>query len=96
MSRAIRWTRRALMRLDDVGAHISEDDPAAAARVIARLVSTVDLLAQQPAMGRPGRIQGTRELVLADIPYIVPYRVTRGTVEILTAMHAAQRWPERL
>jgi plasmid stabilization system protein ParE len=48
------------------------------------------------AIGRTGRLNGTRELALADIPYIIPYRVTLSDVEILTVMHAAQKWPEEL
>lgn len=94
--RTIRWTKRALRRLDQIGAYILKDNPAAAARVVARIVSAVDSLAEHPAMGRTGRLTGTRELVLADIPYIIPYRVTRNDVEILTVMHAAQEWPKEL
>ncbi|MDJ0447500.1 type II toxin-antitoxin system RelE/ParE family toxin [Methylocystis sp. JR02] len=94
--RTIRRTKRALRRLDQIGAYILEDNPAAAARVVARIVSAVDSLAEHPAMGRTGRLTGTRELVLADIPYIIPYRVTRNDVEILTVMHAAQEWPQEL
>ena len=96
MIRTLRWTRRALMRLDQVGSYIEKEDPQAAARVIARLVSSVDLLTEQPAMGRVGRIKGTRELVFADIPYIIPYRVQPTTIEILTVMHAAQKWADSL
>jgi addiction module RelE/StbE family toxin len=91
----IRWTLRALRRLDEIGAHIEQDNPDAAARVIARIVSAVDMLADLPASGRPGRIKGTREVVLADIPYIIPYRVSRD-IEIITVMHAHQRWPQTL
>ncbi|MFK0278651.1 type II toxin-antitoxin system RelE/ParE family toxin [Ensifer sp. NPDC090286] len=91
----IRWTLRALRRLDEIGAYIERDNPDAAARVVARIVSAVDALAEYPASGRPGRIKSTRELVLADIPYIIPYRVSRD-VEILTVMHAHQQWPQVL
>jgi addiction module RelE/StbE family toxin len=94
--RTIRWTKRAVRRLDQIGAHITKDNPAAAARVLARIVSAVDSLEKHPAIGRPGRLTGTRELVLADIPYIIPYRVTSNDIEILSVMHAAQRWPEIL
>lgn len=69
-----RWTLRALWR----GAYIEKDNPDAAARVVARIVTAVDALAEYPASG-PGRIKSTRELVLADIPY----RISRD-VEILT------------
>lgn len=94
--RTIRWTKRALRRLDEIGAHVAEDSPEAAARVIARILSAAELLTEQPAMGRVGRIKATRELVLVDIPYIVPYRVTGDTIETLTVIHAAQQWPQTL
>ncbi|RYB95986.1 type II toxin-antitoxin system RelE/ParE family toxin [Ciceribacter ferrooxidans] len=93
--RRIRWTVRALRRLDEIGAYIEADDPDAAARVVARLVASVDMLAELPAAGRIGRIAGTREIVLSNIPYIIPYRV-RQDIEIITVMHASQKWPKRL
>ncbi|WP_409514857.1 type II toxin-antitoxin system RelE/ParE family toxin [Agrobacterium sp.] len=74
--RKIRWTLRALRRLDEICAHIETDNPAAAARVISRLVSAVDMVLDQPAMGRVGRIKGTREAVLSDISCIVAYRAS--------------------
>jgi addiction module RelE/StbE family toxin len=91
----IRWTLRALRRLDDIGAYIEQDNPDAAARVVARIVTAVVMLAELPATGRAGRIKGTREVVLADIPYIIPYRVGRD-IEIITVMHAHQKWPKAL
>lgn len=91
----IRWTLRALRRLDDIGAYIEQDNPDAAARVVARIVTAVDMLSELPATGRAGRIKGTREVVLADIPYIIPYRVGRD-IEIITVMHAHQKWPKAL
>ncbi len=95
-TRSLRWTKRALRRLDQVGAYIAEDNLSAAAGVIARILSACEALTDQPAMGRVGRIAGTRELVLADIPYIVPYRATSTHIDILTVIHAAQRWPDTL
>lgn len=91
----IRWTARALQRLDEIGAYIAHDDLDAAARTVARIVSCVDMLAELPNTGRIGRITGTREVVLSDIPYIIPYRV-RQDIEIITVMHASQKWPKRL
>ena len=91
----IRWTLRALRRLDEIGAYIEQDNPDAAARVIARIVTAVDMLSELPATGRAGRIKGTREVVLADIPYIIPYRVGRD-IEVITVMHAHQKWPKAL
>lgn len=93
---AIRWTRRAVRRLDQICAHIASDNPAAAARTLARLLAAADALAARPAMGRPGRLRGTRELVVPGLPYIVAYRVTASSVDLLTIMHTAQQWPEAL
>ncbi|CEJ13288.1 Toxin RelE4 [bacterium YEK0313] len=94
--RSLRWTRRAVRRLDQIGFHIAKDDPQAAARLVARILSAVDRLGSHPAMGRVGRIKGTREYVFADIPYIVAYRVKSETVDIITVLHSAQRWPLKL
>lgn len=94
--RRIRWTKRALARLDMIGAHIAKDNPGAAANVVARIVASVDAQAEHPAIGRPGRIAGTRENVITGLPYIVPYRVKTDAIEILTVLHGAQQWPDTL
>jgi toxin ParE1/3/4 len=46
-------------------------------------------------MGRPGRVPGTRELVVSDTPFILPYRVRDSAVEILAVFHGARQWPEQ-
>jgi addiction module RelE/StbE family toxin len=87
------WTRRALRRLDEIGAYISFDNPVTAGEVIHRIVSAAERLKQFPQSGRPGRVRNSRELVLADIPYIVIYRIDRDQVQVLTVIHAAQQRP---
>ena len=47
----------------------------------------------RPAIGRPGRVLGTRELVIGRLPYIVPYRVREKDIEILRVLHTSRRWP---
>ena len=89
----VRFTRRALRHLGDVRAYIGVDDPAAAQRVIARLREAIDGLILYPERGRPGRVPGTRELVVSGTPYIVPYRIIDETVEVLAVMHGARAWP---
>jgi len=91
----IRWTERATRDLDAIEAYIETDDPAAAVRVILRILGAVEHLADHPHLGHPGRVEGTRELVIAQLPYIVPYRVRGNVLEILRVLHAAMRWPER-
>ena len=61
-----------------------------------RIVDAAETLAAHPAMGRPGRIMGTRALVLADTSYLIAYRVSETEIASLTVLHAAQRWPEEL
>ena len=96
MKRQLRWTRRAIRRLESISDYIAQDNPAAADRVNVRLRSVTEKLRAHPAMGRVGRIAGTHELVLADIPYIIAYRVTESRVEVLTIIHTSRRWPEEL
>lgn len=91
----LEFARRYFRRLEDINERIAADNPAAAARMIARIRDAVNRLARFPASGRPGRVAGTRELVIAGTPYIVPYRVKHDAVQIITMLHGAQRWPEQ-
>jgi toxin ParE1/3/4 len=79
-----------------VAEYISRDNPDAAARTVAAIVGAVENLKRFPASGRPGRVSGTRELVVSGTPYIVPYRVRGDAVELLRVFHAARKWPSRL
>jgi len=92
----VRWLRPALRNLEEEAEYIARDDPLAAARVVERIVTRVERLAAHPALGRPGRVPGTRELVVAGTPYIIPYRVRGAEVEILRVFHGARKWPEKL
>jgi toxin ParE1/3/4 len=92
----IRWLRRAILDLDEVEAFVARDNPAAAAALIAEIVQAVSLLREQPGIGRSGRVPQTRELVVPGTPYLVPYRVVDGTIQILRVYHGARRWPEQL
>ena len=90
------WFRSAIADLEEARAYIANDDPEAARRVASSVVRAVDRLARRPALGRPGRVPGTRELVVAGSPYVIPYRVRDDAVEILRVLHARRRWPDRL
>jgi len=92
----VRWLRTALANLEAEAEFIAADNPAAAGRVVQRILRAVDLLKKNPALGRVGRVAGTRELIVADTPYIIPYRVRGEAVEILRIFHAARKWPGRV
>jgi toxin ParE1/3/4 len=90
----LRWTAPALRDLEEIGDYIARDNTAAAARLVTDILDRTDLLAKHPHIGRPGRVPGTRELVVTDTPYIVPYRVCGDVVQILAVLHGARRWPD--
>jgi toxin ParE1/3/4 len=93
----IRWSPQALRDLASLRAFVAEDDPAAARRLVLRIVDAIEtLLPDHPEIGRPGRVPGTRELVVPRTPYIVPYRVRHGTLQVLRVYHGARKWPDQL
>lgn len=90
----VRWLRTALRNLDEEATCIAADDPQAAQRVVERVLNAVEMLTSHPALGRPGRVPGTRELVVAHTRYLVPYRVRGQVVEILRVFHTPRRPPQ--
>jgi len=92
----IRWQEDAINDLVQIRRFITVDNPSAAGRVARRIRSAVATLVEQPGIGRPGRVPGTREHVLADIPYIIAYRVEDYCVVILRVLHTARKWPQTI
>ncbi|HBL15236.1 MAG: hypothetical protein A2X36_03175 [Elusimicrobia bacterium GWA2_69_24] len=88
------WTRLALADLDNAYRYIAEENPSAALRVIARIEKAVAALRRHPELGRPGRVGGTRELIIPGTPFIAAYRIKDKRLEVLAVIHGARRWPE--
>lgn len=84
--------RLALNDLDEAGEFIAQDNSQAASRVLKRVWDAVQMLADHPHAGRAGRIPGTRELVIAGTPFIIPYRVVEGSVQILRVLHGTEKY----
>lgn len=91
----IKWLRTALRNLDDEASYIALDNVLAAQTVVTRVLAAVAQLADQPGLGRPGRVPGTRELVVLKTRYIIPYRVQGETISILRVFHTSRRLPGR-
>jgi len=90
------WSAEAIDDLIALRAYIADVDNAAAQRIALRIIDTVEnLLSENADIGRPGRVPGTRELVIAKTPFIVPYRLQGETLQILRVLHGARRWAER-
>jgi addiction module RelE/StbE family toxin len=85
----IKWTKSALASVDEIAGYISKDNPTRATSFVLELQAGVTKLQAHPGMGRPGRVPGTRELVLHK-HYIAIYRVRGDAVEILRLHHAAR------
>lgn len=76
------WSPESIRDLIALRTHIAEHDPAAAKRVALHILYCVEyLLSENPKLGAPGRVPGTRELVIPKTPYIVPYRVRGSKIE---------------
>jgi plasmid stabilization system protein ParE len=91
----VKWTRKALINLDDAVEYVAGGNPIAARKVAQRIWDSSQLLALQPGVGRPGRVQGTRELIISDLPYILPYFQKGNTIYILRVIHTSMIWPDK-
>jgi toxin ParE1/3/4 len=89
------WSPEAIADLVALRSYIEQDDPAAAQRVSLHIIHNVEtLLPNSPEMGRPGRVPGTRELVIPRTTFIVPYRLVGNAIQLLRIYHSARQWPE--
>ena len=89
----VKWLQAALNNLNTEAEYIARDNLDPAERVVKAIVEATESLARHPSAGRPGRVTGTRELVIRGTPYVVPYRVRSGVVEIIRVFHGARKWP---
>jgi toxin ParE1/3/4 len=90
------WSPPAIGHLAALRDYLARDNPGAAARTATTLLAAVDRLAELPNLGRPGRVSGTRQLVVQGTRYVIPYRVRGERLEIIAVFHGRQRWPKRL
>ena len=86
------WLDEARRDLAEITAYIAQHSPAAARRLNRLIVEQTDILSEHPTLFHAGRVLGTRELV-AHPNYVIVYRVTLATVEILNVLHARQQYP---
>jgi toxin ParE1/3/4 len=91
----LEWTRAASRDLDSVDQHISRDNSRAALETVHEIIRLVGMLTEHPGVGRPGRVEGTREMVIAGLPYVVAYLNHGDTVTVLRVLHGAMKWPQR-
>lgn len=90
----LEWSQFARADREAIFDYIEADSPQAAIAVDDRIRQQVEKLMTFPEIGRPGRIDGTRELTIPRTPYIAVYRIARKTIRILRVLHGAQMWPQ--
>ena len=91
----IRWTNCAAADLESIVNFIRTDNPEAAHGVGRKLYSTAESLSSMPSRGRVGLVEGTRELIVARLPYILVYQIVSGRVRILRVYHGSRQWPKK-
>jgi toxin ParE1/3/4 len=90
----LRWSEPALQDLEDIFLYLAPRNREAAGRVIERIIALAsDILVASPHAGRPGRVAGTRELVITGTPYVLAYSVAGERIDVLAVIHAARNWP---
>jgi len=88
----LKWSELARNDLLTIVDYISDDNPDAAQRVKDDIESKAAKLLGFPKMARPGRVEGTRELIVWA-NYILVYQEDNSTILVLRVLHAAQQWP---
>ena len=90
----LRWTDQALDDIERIAVYVAERDLAAAIQLSDRIVDAAEAhLPTNPLLGRPGRVGGTRELVV-HANYMLVYVIAEDRVEVLTVRHVARAWPD--
>jgi toxin ParE1/3/4 len=92
----IQWLSSAKQDLQQLRHYIATDNPQAAQQVALTIIGCINLLAEQPAIGRKGRLVETRELIVPGTAYIIPYRIKNDCVEILRVYHSSRKWTEEI
>ena len=90
--RALRWRPMALVDREAIMVYIAQDNPVAAIELDLAFEAKAESARQRPTLYKPGRVKGTREIVVRPNDAMV-YRVSPEAVEVLRVLHAAQQWP---
>ena len=79
----LRWTEEAATDLERIADYLLLHAPDRASELIPRVYDAPTARLTFPNRGRPGKREGTRELVLAPLPYVVVYTVRDDVVFVV-------------
>lgn len=91
----ILWSPESISDLKNLYQYSLIENPHSAHMIYNRVIEQVEILTHSPHIGRAGRVPGTRELIISDTKYIIPYRVVNGTLQILRIYYSSRKWPEK-
>ena len=77
----VRWSREARQDLLDIESYLLARNPAVARRVISRIFTVADDIADFPGAGLPGAVAETRERLVLPYPYVVVYHPVSEIME---------------
>jgi toxin ParE1/3/4 len=89
----IRWTPLAAADKQSISEYLKEHHPQYRQSTMRKLYGRIRILKDALYVGRPGRVEGTRELLFPPTPYVAVYRVHGKTSEIWRIYHGAQNRP---
>ena len=89
----LRWTEEAAADLERITEYLFQNAPERAADLVRGIYNAPATLMTFPYRGRAGKKEGTRELTLSPLPYIVVYQITGEVIHIVRILHGAQKWP---
>lgn len=89
----VQWLLEASQQRYDQLDTIAQDNPNAAIRLDEEIEAQTEALLQNPEIGRVGRVDGTRELVINRTPFLAVYRIASGQIQVLNLLHTSQQWP---
>jgi addiction module RelE/StbE family toxin len=89
-ARQVIWSPQAVADLRQLHGYIGKRNPDAANRLLKNIIAAVNRVSEMPGMGRPGRVPGSSEWVVA--PYIIVYGVSSEFLEVSRVIHGARQW----
>src|SRR5688500_16233069 len=89
----VRYSRRALVQLEQIHSYIVEHNSSAARRVVERIEELCERLGDFPGMGHATDHADIRALPVVRYPYVIYYMILpdEGTVWILRIRHGRRR-----